>query len=736
MGERVSFDVDTQVTVLAETQTDVLLRSLECYLCNNRFADPRECDCGHVFCLQCLQTYVDETEAAGTCPRCHEDIKLPDGGPADLPVHLLYEDLTREVNGLDKENNISRGSCKFCNDEYKFPATVKCIACKVPMCENCASNHVHNGVNHVVPIHRKQDSLLCDFLPRRDTACQIHQTELLNMFCVNCQTCVCQKCKEERHANHDVSDLDKASMPYKTTINDVHDKLRDYLNETKEALNDIERIGNEYKDKVETTRKHIDDQVELLVKYILREKDRLLDDLDSHAEDIEINLDNCRSDMQTKESRARALSDLSENLMYYGNDAENTLYKSKIENRWRELREEKLSRFGQGYKMDVQFCMNDGVLALLSKELGTLVVRQNLSPWTSRKSKPFDMIPVNKGSLDDSTLQQKVRSAMSNDYSLKRSQIFAKFVNPKWTLETYKTSKATGQTVTVWLKSDEDQEGASRASKRLSMRSVSSPSIMAEIESFNEKGEHEYKKTIEKLPDGTIVRLAIGGKDTVILAVYPGVYASSIISQTKVRSLSKKDTDGIYVAVLERGNFVCGELRKIPIPEGPGFDFEITSRNTIVVRPLFQRNLRIYGTRGIEQLTDHELYESTVFKVMESPDNEIVAISRDADGNVVCESISDTAERSTIFTFQANTLNPMKSEFREARFDRAGNVLVHFQAVGAQDVLYKVTAANHRKENLSKPELLHKIDKLAILPDGRLCVFDKAECVLMTLKYL
>lgn len=723
-----------------EAQTEALFLLLECGLCFDRFKNPKECDCGHVFCLECIRSYADKKKPKDVkCPLCSIPVTIPPEGVDELTTHLFYEDISREIHILENDNKISRGSCKFCSDDEKCPATVKCILCQVPMCAGCAANHLHNGVSNVVPIHRRQDSLLCDILPKRDTACDTHQTESLLLYCIKCKTCVCYKCKDERHADHTVTDLADSATPARIAIAEVQSKVHEYLNETKEALNDIDKIGKSYTENVNATKRNIESQVQRLIDHITKEKDRIIKELDEHASEIQERVKNSKVDISNKDSRAKAMNELTQNLLMFGNDAESTQYQSKIERRWEELQEQKLNRFGQGYKMSVQFFMNDGFLSILSKELGKITVSQNLSPWTSRKSKPFamDYAPLNNGSTDDNTLQMlKFRSAMSNDFSLKRSPIFAKFVDPKWNLETYKTCKATGQTVTVWLKENEENEQASRASKRISMRSLSCPSLVAEVESFNEMGEPEYKKTFEKLPDGTIIRISIGRKDTIMLAVYPGLYASSIIGQLKMRSLSKKDADGIYVAVLEKGNFVCGELRKIPIPEGPGFDFEITSRGVIVVKPLLQPNLKIYSIHCREVVTDHGEQEQSVRKIMESPDGDIVAIYTDKDGNMFCEDVKEDGARTTRFSFAAAFLAPLTCEFREARFDRNGNALVHFQASSHQDVLYRVSAGSHRKEYLSKPEMLHKIDKLALLPDGRLCAFDKGQCVLMTLRYL
>ena len=721
-----------------ETQTDGLLRSLQCHLCNNRLCDPKECDCGHVFCADCLRAYVDNESHKIrniSCPICAAGITIPQTGVDDLPTHVFYKDLSAEVSALDNCHKLSRGSCKFCTDDDKLVATVMCETCKVPMCDECSSNHVHNGINKVLPIHRNQDSILCDVLPKRDTACNIHSTESLLLFCMQCNHSVCCKCQDESHSDHPVKDMADTAQAAKQTITDVHNKLNDYLNETKDALNDIERISKEFLEKVSDTESHIESQVDLLLSHILKEKEQLMDNLDAHSKDIQNRLNNCRSEIQSKDSRARAIVDLADNLLHFGNDAENSYYKNTVNNRWNKMQEEKLNRLGQGYNLTLLLDTAKGLEAMMSMELGTFDITQKLSPWTSRRSKPFDISPFGSGPIDESTLIMRVKSA-SNDYSMKRSQIFAKFVDPKWNLETYKINRSTGQTVAVWLKVDDDQEQLSRASKRLSVRTVSTPCISAEVESFNEKGELEYRKSFEKLPDGTLVRLAIGGKNTIMLAVYPGLYASSVIGHAKLKTLSKKDTDGIYVAVLEKGMFVCGELRKIPIPEGPGFDFDITGRGMIVVKPFLHQNLRLYTTKCVEQITSHEQNGDHILKITESPESDIVAMIKDKDGNVVCETIMDDGTRIERFSFPVESLALRRCEFREARFDQTGNMFIHFQEENSGDKLYQVTRTYYRKEQVRKPEMMHKVDKLAVLSDGRLCVFDKAECVLMTLRYL
>lgn len=714
--------------------TEILMNSLKCRICENRFTEPKICECGHVFCLECLKTYLSTNK--WNCPVCQKTFRLPQGGLEALPVHSFYQDVIGELQMLESDNKLLRLSCKFCSDDDKHSATVQCMTCQVSMCEDCASHHLHNGMSNVVPVHRKQDSLLCDILPKRDTPCRIHHTESLLLHCVSCQEAVCFKCKDEKHAEHDIQDLSDAAIPSKERTEEVLGKLKEYLTETKEAISDLERVQKDYMGHVSTTRQQIENQVQKLIEHILKEKEKLITDLNNHAKDVarRVEIEHC--DLKGKDLRAECLADLADNLLKFGNDAENTCYKTVVESKWEGIKEEKLNKFGQGYRMNVTFHMRDGLLDMLAKEIGSINITQHLSPWTARKNVPINVSPLEDNR--DSTLQMRMKQVITpKDFAVRRSQIFSKFVDPKWNLETYKISKSTGQIVTAWVKMDEESEIAARSSKRLSVRSNTVPMLIAEICSFNQKGDLEYQKTIDKLPDGSMIRLAIGGPNTILLAVYPGVYAASVIGQSKRKNSSKKekDTEGIYVAVFETGNFICGEFRKIPIPDIPGFDYDISSRSVIAFKPACSDEIKIYSTACEEAVFDFSVESLKVLKIMETPDSSMVVVLKDQEEKIICEELSLTGDRLKRFDFYVTSFSPSMCEFKDACFDKTGNMLFHLN-LATQDVLYMFTDKEYRKEYLSKPDMLHKIDRLTVLPDGRLCIFDKGECVLMTLRYL
>ena len=76
-----------------------------------------------------------------------------------------------------------------------------------------------------------------------------------------------------------------------------------------------------------------------------------------------------------------------------------------------------------------------------------------------------------------------------------------------------------------------------------------------------------------------------------------------------------------------------------------------------------------------------------------------------------------------------------KLQIKNACFDMKGDNLLHYRKQEV-DHLAIVYAGVAMEKILCKPEMVHRVDQMAILPHGRICLFDKTECVLMTFQYL
>ena len=69
----------------------------ECPICAEPFTEPRQLPCGHVYCVECLDKWMNLGDGQWprlTCPTCREQFQLPDGGGGvvDLPLPDFDED--------------------------------------------------------------------------------------------------------------------------------------------------------------------------------------------------------------------------------------------------------------------------------------------------------------------------------------------------------------------------------------------------------------------------------------------------------------------------------------------------------------------------------------------------------------------------------------------------------------------------------------------------------------------
>jgi len=75
---------------------------MECSICTEVFTDPRLLPCGHIFCLQCLQSYSEDKQPGDCmlCPLCRKEFTIPDNGIPGLPKNIYIEKLLRVRNLL------------------------------------------------------------------------------------------------------------------------------------------------------------------------------------------------------------------------------------------------------------------------------------------------------------------------------------------------------------------------------------------------------------------------------------------------------------------------------------------------------------------------------------------------------------------------------------------------------------------------------------------------------------
>ncbi|XP_078693419.1 E3 ubiquitin-protein ligase TRIM32-like [Branchiostoma floridae x Branchiostoma belcheri] len=170
---------------------------LSCSICLELFTRPKVLPCQHTFCQECLRDHA-EVRVPFQCPNCRLQIRLPPQGVASLPDNLIVANMCER---FQQQATLSE----------EFPET-------------------------------KAQS-------QSGNRCSFHPTEVLSLYCKQCQVTLCVDCIEESHDGHpNIISLTKATKQRRSTvqalINEGENILESYcgfirdLRETEKTLNE------------------------------------------------------------------------------------------------------------------------------------------------------------------------------------------------------------------------------------------------------------------------------------------------------------------------------------------------------------------------------------------------------------------------------------------------------------------------------------------------------------------
>ena len=189
------------------TSSKVVEEGLTCNICYDFLREPKDLDCPHVFCLDCLQKVV-KGEPIIKCPECRCITFVPQGGLAKLKTNLRLKTM---IEGYDK--SMDKGQC-------------------VPICPNHAGERQH-------------------------------------FFCVTCGITVCHNCLIKKHPEplHDIKELMEIAKEQKTEMQTKAYHLQEMIKKIKHDVH----ILNEEKRKIESASLQAEENVQHRVQEIIAE---------------------------------------------------------------------------------------------------------------------------------------------------------------------------------------------------------------------------------------------------------------------------------------------------------------------------------------------------------------------------------------------------------------------------------------------------------------------------------
>ena len=223
-----------------------LREEVSCSVCTNIFTDPKQLQCLHSFCLQCLKQWHRTSHGRDTirCPKCQALSKVPESGDLkDLPTSFYLNGLI-DVLAI-KECKNSQVQCGNC--DKKSSETSYCFQCCIFYCQECVIGHniMRSNKDHrVLALKDFKEKDFEDVL-KRPSFCskQRHEKEELKYFCKNCDAAVCQTCVLMDHAGHTLEHLEEEAERQKIEIKSLTEDQKRIL---QAKINTVGQLEEEY----------------------------------------------------------------------------------------------------------------------------------------------------------------------------------------------------------------------------------------------------------------------------------------------------------------------------------------------------------------------------------------------------------------------------------------------------------------------------------------------------------
>lgn len=172
---------------------------LSCSICLDILTNPVALQCGHSYCMDCVNNYWDQGDRSGiwSCPECRQ---IFNPRPV-LKKNTVLAELTGKMSRVSQATSTEKDQdspgnveCDFCIVQ-KLKAVKSCLVCLASYCATHLQPHYESAA-----FKRHQLVDVSDFM--QEKICPKHD-KLLEVYCRTDGQCICLLCVMDEHKGHD-----------------------------------------------------------------------------------------------------------------------------------------------------------------------------------------------------------------------------------------------------------------------------------------------------------------------------------------------------------------------------------------------------------------------------------------------------------------------------------------------------------------------------------------------------
>ena len=318
-----------------------LKRQLTCSLCSNTYKKPRILACYHLFCCECLEKHALSSERDGkfSCPECETQVDIPDGGRFDdLPTSFHHNRLLNYLAIRQSEEG-DELRCSKC-DLNEGPEIHYCFECVNFLCSDCHLNTKgHRGKGHRANVVKDfQDSDYEDMLnPKSLCTVKYHERKLMEFFCRDCKTCICQSCINTDHRTHDIDPIDKVCDEEKSNLLASAELAKEKQKAYENVIQQFESAAAELETNIAAAKQEVSEATEQMIAAIQERQREANDALERTLASRTEKLSSAKQNAKSFAKRIKQAAEFTYDLVHGGSSTGVLNNKSSLEQRFDEL---------------------------------------------------------------------------------------------------------------------------------------------------------------------------------------------------------------------------------------------------------------------------------------------------------------------------------------------------------------------------------------------------------------
>ncbi|XP_071829586.1 uncharacterized protein [Apostichopus japonicus] len=247
----------------AKVLDDIDEKFCQCCVCFEQYKKPRQLQCLHRYCTECLEKMIDKNPTDFKCPLCQEKIDVPKNGVEGFKSDFYMNEI---LDYIKVKKSLIEDQILICGDCSKqTKSSAYCFKCTDFLCEDCHEYHLSRKslqehrphILSLEDVEAKNITLEKLSILKEAPRCQTHPQNQSQLCCKSCANRpICLTCTYGEHKNHDIYDVTELAKSEREKLKRQLKALDEWKDRVYETFSQIKLTEDEI---VTNAAKHLDD---------------------------------------------------------------------------------------------------------------------------------------------------------------------------------------------------------------------------------------------------------------------------------------------------------------------------------------------------------------------------------------------------------------------------------------------------------------------------------------------